>query len=253
MNSILPTGFSILTFVIFFLLTFALIFLILVLFYVFVSAVFEKISRKKIEQEAKEVHDGAYEEALRILDEARLKSIKVLSDSQLKAQKLLSDTRYVSDEKKKELSKRVEDLYVKEEVSFKQLSNDLIKSYKEALEKEQTENIRTLAETTEMIKDEVLSDIGEFKETILKETVDSQRQIDEKLRKSYEEAEKEIESYREEKIAALNEKIFLILADITEQVIGKAVDQTDHEKMILDSLKDEVKKLGINHDSQTDN
>ena len=77
MDSMLPAGFSILNFVIFFLLTSAAIFIILVLFYVLISAVFDKLRKHKIANEAKEVHDNAYEDALKILDEARVKSVPI--------------------------------------------------------------------------------------------------------------------------------------------------------------------------------
>jgi cell division septum initiation protein DivIVA len=246
----LPAGFSILNFVIFFLLTSAVIFIILVLFYVLISAVFDKLRKHKIANEAKEVHDNAYEDALKILDEARVKSVKLFGESQLKAQRILGDAGSLSESSREELVRRLEDLYSKQEETFRQLSSGFVKSYKEALEKEKTENIRTLAETTEMIKDEVLSDIGVFKDTIRKSTIEGQQQVEEKLAASYAEVEKEIQNYREEKIAALNSKIFHILADISEKVIGSSIDLVDHEKFILDTLKDEVRKLSLKNDSQ---
>jgi ABC-type multidrug transport system fused ATPase/permease subunit len=246
----LPAGFSILGFVIFFLLTFALIFLILVLVYVFMSTIFERLRRRKLTDEVTEVHEDAYEDALKILDAARVKSVKLFGDSQLRAQKILGEAGSLSEASREDLVKKLEDLYSVQEETFKQLSAGFVKSYKEALEKEKTENIRTLAETTEMIKDEVLSDIDEFKDTIRKSTIVSQQQVEEKLTASYQEVEKEIQRYKEEKIAALNSKIFHILADLSEKVIGSSIDLVEHEKFILDTLKDEVRKLSLKNDPQ---
>lgn len=201
-------------------------------------------------EEVVRVHEDAYEEALRILDEARVKSTRLFGDAQIRSQKMLSEAEDITDEKKKELNRKLETLSFRQEEMFKQLGEGLVKSYKEALEKEKTESIKSLVETREMIKDEVLSDIDAFKDTIRKGTMEAQKQVDERLQKSYEEVEREIAKYKEEKITALNEKIFQILADVSEKVLGKSVDQTGHEKFVLDTLKDEVRKLGLEHDPE---
>jgi cell division septum initiation protein DivIVA len=250
MNSILPEGFSILSFIVFFLVTLVVVFLVMVLFYNFVSLLFRILRKERVNREVVKMHENAYEEALRILDEARVKSARLFGDAQIKSQEMLSETEDITDEKKKELNRKLEVLSFKQEEMFKQLGESLVKSYKEALEKEKNESIKSLAETQEMIKDEVLSNIGDFKDTIRKGTIVAQEQMEEKLKKSYEEVEREIAKYKEEKIAALNAKIFQILADVSEKVFGKSVDQTGHEKFVLDTLKDEVRKLGLGHDSE---
>lgn len=253
MDSMLPAGFSILSFVIFFLLSFALIFLILMLVYVFMTTVFDRLKRRRLDDEVKEVHENAYEDALKILDDARVKSVKLFGDSQLRAQKIISEAGELSETSREDLVKKLEDLSARQEETYQQLSSGFVKSYKEALEKEKNENIRTLAETTEMLKDEVLSGVDDFKDTIRKSTIVSQQQVEEKLEASYKAVEKEIQDYKEEKIAALNSKIFHILADISEKVIGSSIDLVDHEKFILDTLKDEVRKLSPKNDPQDKN
>jgi len=208
------------------------------------------MKREKINKEVEEVHEDAYEDALAILDDARSKSAKILGDSQLRAQKILSEASNLSEDSRKELVGKLENLNQKQEEVFKQLSSEFVKSYKVALEQEKTDNIRSLAETTEMIKDEVLSDIDEFKDNLRKSTIESQQKVEEKLNVSYSEVEKEVQQYKEEKINSLNNKIFHILADISEKVIGRSLDLTEQEKFVTEALKDEVRKLGLKNDSQ---
>lgn len=250
MLSILPEGFSVLSFTLFFLVSLVLVFLVLILSYALMSLFLGIMKKEKVSKEVVKVHENAYEEALRILDEARVKAARLFGDAQIRSQKMLSEAEDISDEKRKELNRKLETLSFRQEEMFKQLGEGLVKSYKEALEKEKNESIRSLAETREMIKDEVLSDIDVFKDTMRQGTVEAQKQVDEKLQKSYEEVEREIEEYKKEKIAALNRKIFQILADVSEKVLGKSVDQVGHEKFVLDTLRDEVRKLGLEHGSE---
>jgi hypothetical protein len=251
MNLILPQMLTIFSFAVFFVVTFLVVFSILLLYHVLITLFFKIVKKEIAEDEIGKVHENAYEDALKILDDARVKSIRLFDDAQNKSQKMLSEAENISDEKKKDLNKKLEILSNRQGEMFKQLSTEFVNSYKEALEKEKNESIRSLAETREMIKDEVLSDIDVFKDTIRKGTFEAQKQVDEKLKKSYEEVEREIAEYKAEKIAALNENIFKILADVSEKVFGKSVDQTSHEKFVLDTLKDEVRKLGLEHDSKT--
>lgn len=239
-----------LSFIIFFLTTLVAVFLILFLFYNLISLFLRILRKERANREVMKVHENAYEDALKILDEARVKSTRLFGDAQIKSQKMLGEAENITDEKKKELNRKLEALSFRQEEVFKQLGEGLVKSYKEALEKEKNESIRSLAETREMIKDEVLSDIDDFKDTIRKGTVEAQKQVEEKLKKSYEDVEREIAKYKEEKITALNGKIFQILANVSEKVLGKSVDQTGHEKFVLDTLKDEIRKLGLEHGSE---
>jgi len=127
---------------------------------------------------------------------------------------------------------------------------EIANSYRKALEKENNENIQTLAKTAEVIKNEVMSDIDKFKDSMRDRTYETQKKIEEKLQKSYEQVEEEIKQYKKDKINNIQENIFNIISEITEKVVGKSISLEDHENLIIDMLKDEIKKLGLSYDHE---
>ncbi len=224
---------------------FSLIFLLLNLLHRFLSVLFGK--------NATSMREDAYQEALKILDEARVKSLKILGDSQLKAQKTLKDMGSLNEGMKKDLDKRIEQLYLRQEEDLKEFGDGFIQSYRQAANEKKDESIKSLVQSTEEIKNEVISDMEEFKNVVKKETMGVQEEMEEKLKKNYAEVDKEISEYKERKIKEINGLILLLLSDISEEVIGKSMDQTDYEKYVLKRLGEEIKKLGLAHATSSSN
>ena len=81
-------------------------------------------------------------------------------------------------------------------------------------------------------------------------TYETQKKIEEKLQKSYEQVEEEIKQYKKDKINNIQENIFNIISEITEKVVGKSISLEDHEILIIDMLKDEIKKLGLSYEHE---
>lgn len=228
-----------------------LCFLLIIFVYILISDLNNRRERKVSNpssddlKRAEEIKEEAYHNALKILDQARVKSLRILSESQLKAQESLDDIEDLNNSTKESLIRKLTTLYDKQENVLKQMNVDLLDSYKKAIEKESGESIKTLAETSEILKQEVLSEVEVFKQNMKDSTYLTQKELEERLRKSYEEVEKEIKTYKEDKIKSLNSKIFDVLAEVSTAVIGKCVDMSTSEKFIMDTLKEEMLKEGL--------
>lgn len=196
---------------------------------------------------SKGLGEAAYQDALRILDKARADSLKILSKAQFKAQSVLNSTYTISQESREKLDQNLQEIYSKQENSLKDLSKELLESYKSAVEEGKQENIRTLYEATEAMRKGALLGVDEFKSIIKEETLEAQEALEQKLQTEYSKVESEVQVYKEEKIRNLNKRIFDILSDIYTQVIKQDLDQIGHEKLILELLKEEVKKLGLKY------
>ncbi len=203
---------------------------------------------KKQEKEAKleeEIKDRAYEQAMKIMDAARLKSLKILEASQAKAHKSLESASSLSEEARQELEKKFSDIYDKHSSILEELGQDLVKTYKEALEKERKENFQVIDETSEMLKRELASEVMEIKDTVRKGTIEKQKEIETKLEEAYSSVEEEIKAYKFQKVEELNSRIFDIIAKVSDTVLGRVIDQSSHEKFILDALREELMKQGF--------
>ncbi len=220
----------------------------LLLAYSLLVAKGKKIGRRKLDRGACESEDlsaGAYQDALKILDRAKADSLKILGRAQSKAQSILNSTYTISKESKEKLDNNLYNIYEKQEKSLADLSKDLLDSYKNAVEEGKEDNIRTLYEATESMKKEALKGVTDFKEAIKKETLEATGQLEDKVQTEYATIEQEIEAYKAEKLKNLNNRLFDILANVYAEVIKQDLDQVKQEKLVINMLKEELRKSGM--------
>lgn len=227
---------------------------ILVVSLVFIVSLFlimivNLIDKLKPRSKEEVLGEGAYQDALRILDKARVESLKIMSRAQNRAQNVMDSTYLLTKEAKDELDLRIKDVYKNQEDYLKKLTQDLLSSFKIAVEKGREENIRTLVETTETLKKEALSDVDEFKNMLKAETIEVKEELGDKMRADYAQVEAEIKSYKEEKVKELNDRVLDILSEVYTEVIGKDLDQKKYEEMVLRLLKDEIRVSGLGSSS----
>lgn len=221
--------------------------LILIVYSIVVLGKRRYTKKKQQQMSPEDLSNNAYQDALRILDRARADSLKILSRAQMKAQTVLKSTYSITQESRRELDENLIEIYKKQEKSLGDLTEELLQSYKHAVQQGKDENIRTLYEASEAMKKEALSGVDELKTAIKKETLGAQQALEEKIQTEYSKVEHEVDIYKQEKIKNLNKKIFDMLSEIYSRVIMQDLDQTTHEKMILDLLKEEIRKSGIDH------
>ncbi|KKS30937.1 hypothetical protein A2380_00015 [candidate division WWE3 bacterium RIFOXYB1_FULL_43_24] len=214
--------------------------LVLMLLYIFQSKKQEK--DRLLEDEIK---DKAYSGAMKIMDAARLKSLKILEESQLKAHKSLDNASSLSKEAREDLDRKFAAIYDKQTSTLEGLGQELVKTYKDALDKERRENMQVIDETSEMLKRELTAEVVEITDTVRKGTIEKQKEVEKKLEDEYSRIEAEINAYKAQKTEEINSRIFDIIAKVSDRVLGRVIDQSTHEKFILDTLAEELMKQGF--------
>lgn len=87
------------------------------------------------------------------------------------------------------------------------------------------------------------ADLENYKEVIKKQTFEAEKQAQEHMKTEYEKLEKEIEIRKQERLQQLEANIYKILNTISKDIIGKSLDLSTHEELIVKSL-DKAKKQG---------
>lgn len=203
----------------------------------------KKRERKTVEEE--EVKNRAYDDAMKIMDDARLRSLKILEESQNKASKSIEHVTEITKEQREDLEKKFDVLYQKQAKILEELGQDYIQTYKNALSKERMESLQVIDQASVVLKNELFSGIKEMTDTVRKETMEKQNLVEKKIQDEYAKVEEEVKEYKRKKIDELNTRIFDVVADVAEVVLGRAIDQRSHEKIISETLKNELTKQGL--------
>ena len=85
----------------------------------------------------------------------------------------------------------------------------------------------------------------EITDAVRKGTIEKQKEVEKKLEDEYSRIEAEINAYKVQKSEEINARIFDIIAKVSDKVLGRVIDQSSHEKFILDTLKEELMKQGF--------
>jgi hypothetical protein len=192
-----------------------------------------------------EIKESALEDALKIVDSARLDALKILMHSQKKANSLVDDMRDVNHDVKKSLFNKLHLVYERYLNEVKDLGEDIKDTYKSTLEAEIKASREVLEEATAEIKEGVNSQLNEFSEHMRQETFASQEKVEGLIKEKYEEVEKEIQAYKQSKIQKIEDDYLSVLAAVYAEVIGKQIGQIESEKLILQMIKESLKKSGL--------
>ena len=153
----------------------------------------------------------------------------------------------ISESFKKQLEESVEE-EIKKNIGklkddFQRTSDEIIKNYQnqfkdggEEIQKIISEISQQAAEENKKIS-EALS--GEFTQKF-DEIYQSAKGT---LKNKVTETEKEIENYKKERFKELDRKIYQALGEVAKRTIGKAIDLSDHEKLVMEALEKAKKEI----------
>lgn len=168
----------------------------------------------------------------------------------------------------KEVQKNIEEF----KNTFQKTSDEIIQNYRNQFISENQEvqkilskfsqqilkEISTLSsfilETQNKISEEAKNKILELNLTAKKEFIKIQEinlktssqisySIRETLNKKVQETEKEIENYKKERFKEIDREIYHLLGEVAKKTVGKAIDLSTHEKLVLEVLEKAKKEI----------
>lgn len=69
------------------------------------------------------------------------------------------------------------------------------------------------------------------------------RSVQDSLNKRVIETEKEIENYKKERFQEIDRKIYQMVGEVAKKTIGKAIDLSEHEKLVMEALEKAKKEI----------
>lgn len=195
----------------------------------------KKLHRIKSEEENRwqELETKAQEDYLEILETANKKAQEII----LQASQIRRDTSV-------NFQNSVDELLRAQKEVLENTSDSVSNQYREQIEKLNEDNTKLLANIYKDIETSAKADFAEYKELIQKQTFDAQNLASERMKAEYEKLEIELTAIRAKKLEELNENIYKIVQNVSKDIIGKALDLSDQEDLVVAAL-DQAKKEGL--------
>lgn len=149
----------------------------------------------------------------------------------------ISGAKFVSEiEKEKEkFSKKVEEIGK----SSLKAQEEILNFAKSEISKLREKSLQSQNLFSSKIKEK----IEESSKTLSKEFSQILKSIAEDLKREVAKAEKEIENYKNERLKEVDERIYKMLGEVAKKTIGKAIDLSTHEELVMEALRKAKKEF----------
>jgi F0F1-type ATP synthase membrane subunit b/b' len=153
----------------------------------------------------------------------------------------------VSERFKKQLEESVEE-EIKKNVGnlkndFQRTSEEIIKNYQSQFKDGGQEIQKIVSEISQQAAEEIKKVSGVLSEELAQKFGGIYQLTKGTLNNKVAETEKEIENYKKERLKEIDRKIYQLLAKVAKKTIGKAIDLSDHEKLVIEALEKAKKEI----------
>jgi hypothetical protein len=166
-----------------------------------------------------------------IFTKAEKEAESLLNDARVKAQTLVAEAEGFS----KEGSKRLQE-------SLDWLLQSQTRTYTEQLEATRQETEKRLLKIADEINSQALTEIKVFANNLAQQTKASQEETQAVVKQAYSTLQEEVERYRQQRFAQVDEVVRSMVMKVTSEVMGKSLTSSDHEVLIIKALEEAKKK-----------
>lgn len=178
------------------------------------------------------------------LDEARQKSAKIIDNANSKALDIVTKADMSADIASENFNEQAVKTASRQIKQLEKTTEEFTKLYEKVLHDLKFKNIEILQNVSEDIQTSALKEINSFRDSVERLTVSSEALVKKKIDSDYETAKKEIESYKENELKKIDNGIYSLLEKISMLALGKALNLSDQEDLIIKSLE-KAKKEGV--------
>jgi hypothetical protein len=177
------------------------------------------------------------EKSLEKINTAKDKSLKIITDATSQAEEILKRAEVLKTDTNENARQELEALSSQQKEFLTKASDDLVGTFKEAIEQSREEDINVLKNITKDIEHVAENEVKEFEKQLRQETIGQENIVDKKIQEAFAKAQEEIDIYKKSKIAEIDQDIYTILQAVTKDVIGKHLSFQDQKDLIMAALE----------------
>ena len=153
----------------------------------------------------------------------------------------------ISETFKKKLEESVEEEIEKNignlKDDFQRTSEEIIKNYQNQFKDGGQEIQKVISEISQQAAEETKKVSGTLSNELVQKFGEIYQLTKGTLNNKVAETEKEIESYKKERLNEIDRRIYQLLGEVAKKTIGKTVDLSDHEKLVMEALEKAKKEF----------
>jgi F0F1-type ATP synthase membrane subunit b/b' len=199
----------------------------------FLARAYQSLGEEMNSLRTQNLHQTAHsrQKATKLVEDARDKSLEIIEESEQKAQEILLQTDFVAADAQEALTTSLKEANQKHLGDYATLLNNL--------KKDMTDLFATMSSKME---EQAATEFSSLHSEIAKNTEKTQKSLESKMEESYKIANAEIEKYKTQKMAQLDQEVFSIVQQVVRDTLSKSLSKADHEAFVLSALEEAKKQ-----------
>ena len=169
---------------------------------------------------------------------------EIISEANKKASEIIAQATAVNHDSVKSFEDSVSTMLHNQKANIEKQSEEISTKHEEEINELNNNIIKLLTNVYKEIETATRADLENYKQVIKQQTFEAEKIAQERMKTEYEKLEKEIALKKQQRLKQLEENIYKILNNISKEIIGKSLDLTAHEDLIVKSM-DKAKKEGV--------
>jgi MFS superfamily sulfate permease-like transporter len=181
--------------------------------------------------------------SFRKLSRLQEKESEIVNAAQDQAEKIIGQAVQIHYASENKINRAAEKLTEDETKELTEKSAEFIKMFDGKIAELNNQNIESFKNISDELVKSVNLHFEELKTLLSRQTVESQKAAEDKIKGEYDKMEQELETYKKEQMEKINNNIYQILLNISKEVFGKKLDTKEHEEMIAKALAEAEKQM----------
>lgn len=198
----------------------------------------------RLERGRKDMRQKLYEQSLTLWDKAHKESLTIIEQAEQEASRILAEANTLKEQTRATLSAQIQNLTQKQKVSLQKVARELLASYQQLLETIRDDDVEILNTISERIVKDTKSGMADLRKTLVEESLHAEKVIQQKIDHELEKIEKDMQIYRANRMAQIDEDVDTLVKRIAKDVLAKSLTERDHQEIIREAL-DKAKKEGF--------
>jgi F0F1-type ATP synthase membrane subunit b/b' len=169
---------------------------------------------------------------------------EIISEANKRASEIIAQATAVNHDSIKAFDDSVAKMIQNQKSNIEQKSEEISKKHEDEINELNNNIIKLLINVYKEIEIATRADLENYKAVIKQQTFEAEKIAQERMKTEYEKLEKEIAEKKQERLKQLENNIYKILNNISKDIIGKSLDLTSHEELIINSME-KAKKEGV--------
>ncbi|OGM18151.1 hypothetical protein A2685_01180 [Candidatus Woesebacteria bacterium RIFCSPHIGHO2_01_FULL_37_10] len=196
-----------------------LLLIAMVLLYIRLVEKFTRFEKDKKDQPAPLVGEE--------MQKAVLQAQNIINDAGAKAAEIIRHTQVFTQTQTSALA-----------TESQKLSQEFLNSFNEMTKNVSATTRKILETVPEGIKGALTSEVSSIKNALLQELTKARDDARQTIESAYQQASQEVNNYKNVRLNQVDENIIDILQEVSKEVLGREINQEEHEKLVLRALEE---------------